>query len=147
MIMPSQDHRSSLQGVAGIIENYDGNFILHLRDAQAPTMSGQWCLIGGAVEADETPEEAMAREIKEETNLKIQVPVFFKNFIFNEKAIYIYHCKVDTRQDKLILGEGADIRFFGKDELLIMLEKMDNKNLYLEALMKFFTKERLEPIE
>ena len=32
-----------------------------------------WCLPGGGVEAGETPEEAVVRELKEETNLDIRV--------------------------------------------------------------------------
>lgn len=124
------------KGVAGIIEDYDGSFLLHLRDTKAPTMPGQWCLIGGSTENDELPEDAIIREIKEETNLKVQNPVFFKNFTFNEKIIYVYHCKIDTRQDNIILGEGADIRFFGKDELLTILKNIKDKNIYIEALIE-----------
>lgn len=75
------------KGVAGIIENYDGNFLLHLRDEKAPTMKNQWCLVGGRLESDENIEQALIREIKEETALEARNLSLIQTFIFNNKDI------------------------------------------------------------
>ena len=42
------------------------------------TDNGMWCVPGGAMELGETAEEALRREIREETSLEIQNPRFFK---------------------------------------------------------------------
>ena len=42
------------------------------------TDNGMWCVPGGAMELGETAEEALRREIREETSLEIKNPRFFK---------------------------------------------------------------------
>lgn len=55
---------------AVIIINRHGQFLLHLRDAHKPICdAGTWSLVGGAPEGDESLDEAIAREIFEETGL------------------------------------------------------------------------------
>ncbi|MDD5218473.1 MAG: GrpB family protein [Candidatus Omnitrophica bacterium] len=125
------------KGVAGILENYDGTYLLHLRDSDAPTMAGEWCLVGGAVENNESPEDAIAREVKEETNLDLQEPVFVKDFIYNGKMISIFHCKINTRNQKMILGEGKQLKFFSLDELSRLLSNLGSCNPYLQVLSDF----------
>lgn len=56
-------------GIGVIIQNKNGEFLLHLRGEHPVKMLNQWCLIGGAVEEKETPEQAAEREIEEETGL------------------------------------------------------------------------------
>ncbi|WP_327312404.1 NUDIX domain-containing protein [Streptomyces sp. NBC_01235] len=55
---------------AALLLNRRGQYLLHLRDAHKPICDpGTWSLPGGAREGDETPEEAVARELLEETGL------------------------------------------------------------------------------
>lgn len=55
---------------AALLVNRRGQYLLHLRDAHKPICDpGTWSLPGGAREGDETPEEAVARELLEETGL------------------------------------------------------------------------------
>ncbi|MGW2051546.1 NUDIX hydrolase [Streptomyces sp. NPDC001858] len=55
---------------AALLVNRRGQYLLHLRDAHKPICDpGTWSLPGGAREGDETPEEAIARELLEETGL------------------------------------------------------------------------------
>jgi 8-oxo-dGTP diphosphatase len=129
-----------MQGVAGIIENYDGTFLLHLRDSKAPTMHDQWCLVGGTVEENEMPEQALKREVKEETDLDVQSLKPYTTFNFNDKTITIYYCEVDTRKGALKLGEGDDLRFIEQKKLMAMLQGLNYKNDYLEILMSYLLK-------
>ena len=74
----------SHKGVYGIIRQ--GNQILVIRKARGP-YTGLYDLPGGSPEADETPEQTVAREIKEETNCdlisctnKREKTIFFSQF-------------------------------------------------------------------
>ena len=125
------------KGVAGIIENYNGNFLLHLRDERALTMKNQWCLVGGMLENDESAEQALIREIKEETALDTRDPSLVQTFIFNNKNIYIYHCYVDTRKQKIQIGEGKSLHFYKPAELSRLIEKLPYNNKYLDSIKSF----------
>jgi len=60
-------------GVGAII--FDGHKVL-LIERGSPPLEGYWSLPGGAQEAGETAEEALHREIREETGLKIKIERF-----------------------------------------------------------------------
>ena len=51
-----------VEGSAMIIENYDGRFLLHLRDEHAPLMKNEWCLVGGTIEEGERPEKIVTTD-------------------------------------------------------------------------------------
>jgi 8-oxo-dGTP diphosphatase len=65
--------------VAGIVvKKSDPKKILLTRRAIEP-FKDKWCLPGGHIEAFETAQEAVAREILEETNIRVN-PTFFRYF-------------------------------------------------------------------
>ncbi|MEI7823886.1 MAG: NUDIX hydrolase [Chlorobiaceae bacterium] len=69
--------------VAAIITPADdhSNCIL-LTKRSVPPFLGQWCLPGGHIDDYETAEEAVVREVREETGLHFASPLFL--FYFNE---------------------------------------------------------------
>ena len=73
-----------------------------------------WSLPGGAVENDETLEQAVIREVKEETNLIIEVKevVAVNEALFEEKG---HHTIFITFKAKVIEGE---IKIIDKEEII-----------------------------
>jgi len=57
-------------GVGAVV--LDGDLVLLIKRSKAP-LKGQWSLPGGGVEVGETLEQAIAREVREETGLAIEV--------------------------------------------------------------------------
>ncbi len=55
-------------GVGAVV--FDADCVLLVRRAKAP-LAGEWSLPGGAVELGETLEEAIVREVTEETGLRV----------------------------------------------------------------------------
>jgi 8-oxo-dGTP diphosphatase len=56
--------------VGGIVHDPDGRLLL-IRRGHAPH-AGSWSLPGGRVESGETPEQAVEREVREETGLEVR---------------------------------------------------------------------------
>ena len=61
-----------LEGVAALIVTADGRYLLQLRD-DVPRihMPGNWALFGGHVEAGESDEKALCRELAEELDFRV----------------------------------------------------------------------------
>lgn len=62
--------------VAAVILNHRGNRILVGQRAENQSHPLKWEFIGGKVENGESPEEALCREVREETGLEIEVGRF-----------------------------------------------------------------------
>ena len=77
-------YKSPAPGVAALVFN-DGGEMLVLRRAKEPA-AGSWDLPGGFVEIGETAEEAVVREVKEETGLDVAV----EKYLFSLPNQYIY---------------------------------------------------------
>jgi 8-oxo-dGTP diphosphatase len=60
--------KSPMVGVGAVV--FDTDCVLLVRRVKAP-LAGEWSLPGGAVELGETLEEAVAREVAEETGLNV----------------------------------------------------------------------------
>jgi ADP-ribose pyrophosphatase YjhB (NUDIX family) len=93
---------------------------------QRRTDNGQWGLIGGLLEMNETYEQAALREIREETGLEVTLDSFLGIFHNHHmvwsngdaahvlSAMFTAHIvSGEPRVDE----ESYELRFFGKDEL------------------------------
>lgn len=72
---------------------YQGEILLLFRQ-DYDTEGNKWCLPGGSVHADETPPQAMQRELREETGIDIatrQLNFFRKFYISLPERDYISH--------------------------------------------------------
>ncbi|MFH2066692.1 MAG: NUDIX hydrolase [Pseudomonadota bacterium] len=82
---------------------------------------GYWCLPGGFMELDETPEEAALRELKEETNIDGKLEILL-GISMNPSAGYgsvlmAGYLVLDYSGEPLAGDDAADIACFHPDEL------------------------------
>ena len=80
---------------------------------------GQWEFPGGKIEAGETPQEALVREIKEELETTIQVADLIDTIEYDYPTFHLsmdcYWCDVVEGELKLLEAESA--RWLSKEEL------------------------------
>ena len=127
-----------MKEVASLIAvNKDGEILLHLRDdIDTIQFPGQWGLPGGEVEKGESPEEAIAREIKEE--MEIDIAGYFK-FRTYEREIWIEHVYfmvLDLDLMETACNEGQRFDYFNKEEIM----EMDLAFYHNETFKDFFEK-------
>ncbi len=99
--------------------------IILLTKRSVPPFLGQWCLPGGHIDDYETAEEAVVREVREETGLIFASPVFLHYFdeVFPEHhfhAVALAFTGKGVGQIKLMPDEVEEIAWFPLDEALTL---------------------------
>jgi len=104
--------------VAGIIKNDEGKILITQRNLKK-AQGGLWEFPGGKIEPNETKENAIVREIKEELDIDIQVENYISEKVFSypEKDINLIalECKKINGDVKLL--EHEDYRWIDNSEL------------------------------
>lgn len=85
----------------------------------------QWCLPGGRILANESPEAAVIRETEEETGLKIQILQSLKQW----QKTYYFHCQLAPENQHICLNlrESQNYRWVKAQELEKMARVMDKR--------------------
>ena len=105
--------------------------LLHRENKQGIDVPNKWSFVGGALDDEETPEESIIRETKEEIEYNIKNITLFN--VYNDPGIqrYIFVGTINKNIPELTLTEGDDMNFFTVEEAL----KMDiskNTKRYIE---------------
>ncbi len=124
------------RGVVGVVHR-DGRWLM-IRRAEGISAAGWWCFPGGAIEADETPANALVRELREEVGLAVR-PV---------REVWVWR-RPDGRlelswwlaepvgsDDVLICDplEVAEARWVTPDEVPSLHPLLDNNRAFLETI-------------
>ena len=107
-------HQKFLVGVVGIGVDAEGRVLLARHTFGSP----RWRLLGGFIGRAERLEEALRREIEEETGLQVEVgPLFEAEAGYRWARIeLVYPYRVTGGMDRLS-GEIAELRWFSPDSL------------------------------
>lgn len=108
-----------VQVVVGIIEQ-DGKVFIQKRPSRG-LMAGLWEFPGGKIENTETPEEALAREMKEELGLRVQcvrkIASIEHNYTSFRVSLHAYACTADPRDGAPALRCASDARWVDPGDL------------------------------
>lgn len=109
--------RKTINVVAAIIRDGDKIFATQRGHGHG---KGGWEFPGGKIEQDETPEEALIREIQEELDTEIEVKGLFETVEYDYPEFHLsmkcYWCNVVSGE--LLLKEHTAARWLLKEELL-----------------------------
>ena len=119
-----------------------GKILVYLqkRSKDAPRLPDYFGFFGGGIEGNETSEEALRREIKEELDFTPIKYDFLGNYEFSD-VMYAYILEVDDDFEKGIkILEGEYGKFFSKENVLNEPKLIETDKLVLEHFYMFLEK-------
>ncbi|MFH1451460.1 MAG: NUDIX domain-containing protein, partial [bacterium] len=78
---------------------------------------GCWDLVGGKAEAGESAKEAIVREVKEETGIKIENPKLFWVTDFDDRVEHTFWQKTNLKISEIALQEGQRLEWFSEGRI------------------------------
>lgn len=99
--------------VLGFITNQEGQYLVAKRNAKKQ-FGGLWEFPGGKIEKDETPQQAIVREIFEEFCLSIEPVILHESYQWgdtNPIEFYPVTCQLVHPNQKISLTEHQDFAF------------------------------------
>ena len=117
-------YKNQASAAVALIYDDEGRLMV-TRRAKDP-VKGTLDLPGGFVDLNETVEEAVIRELKEETNIDIEIVkyafcipnIYFYSGVEVNTLDFFFECKIkDMSNVKLQESEISELLFIGKDEL------------------------------
>ena len=119
--------------VLSVIENSKNEYLMQLTSKEKGNVLA---LAGGYVLFNETDEEAIIRELREEMSLEIKRDMAFVGYKLGKKIILeIYYIREDIDIDKLVLkkDEVEKVFWIKKNEILNLIKNNKLRNTNIEA--------------
>jgi 8-oxo-dGTP diphosphatase len=106
------------RGASIIFVNDENNVLLFLRDDfQHIKYPNMWDIPGGQIEACETPDECIVREIKEELGIHLTDFQLFEQREFPDRIEYTFWKRQNMDIKEVVLTEGQVLRWFTRHEV------------------------------
>ncbi|MHB8898737.1 MAG: NUDIX hydrolase, partial [Thermoguttaceae bacterium] len=100
-----------------LVNNADQILLLLRDDNLEIPYPNMWDLPGGHVEPDETPEQCIVREIREEMGLDIPLPRLFRVTDFPDRIEHTFWFRMNLNLDEIRLTEGQRLRWFSESDV------------------------------
>ncbi|MFC7687867.1 NUDIX domain-containing protein [Ureibacillus sp. GCM10028918] len=140
-------------GVAGVVINSEGKWLVVKKKYSG--LKGVWSLPAGFVQMGETADEAVVREVQEETGLQCEVSglIGFRTGVIREEIsdnMAIFYCQLKDEEQNIQIQETelSDARWLTVEEIVgsgessVMLDEMACHELVHHQLYK---KEGINP--
>jgi|GEM_PF-678981 8-oxo-dGTP diphosphatase len=128
-----------IEGVVAVIER-DG-CLLAIRRAAGVLAGGCWCLPGGAIEAGESPAEAVAREVREEVGLEVQPVKEVWQWLRPDGQLRLYWWLVRLPEDAPpptpAVSEVAEVRWVRREEFHQLEPILESNLQFMEFYCRF----------
>ena len=134
--------------VLAYIDINDKYLLLYRNKEKGDINQGKWLGVGGHLEEGETPDQALIREIKEETNLDVVKYQYRALLYFNcddySEIMYLY--TVSEVKGEIGECDEGDLKFFDKKEIFdlpmweadkLFLKKLLNNDPYFEMELNY----------
>ena len=108
-----------MKNVTAAIIEHDGRYLL-ARRAPEQNLAGYWEFPGGKIEANETPEDCLIRELREELHLETRVLEHFCNSVYHYErgAINLMAYRTEILDGEIQLTVHDEVGWFLPPELL-----------------------------
>lgn len=100
-----------------ILRNDEGKILFQLRDENGRNPN-KWGIFGGGIKKNETPTNALIREIEEELKMKISKEDIVKEYKIPLINYHIFEVKLKNIPKKSQLSEGKDMKFMTRNEFM-----------------------------
>lgn len=120
------------------IEHENKYLMLYRNKKKNDPNSGKWIGVGGKIEPGETPEQAMLREVFEETGInlekwKFRGRVFFVSDLWEDEVMHLY--TANTESDFFQPCDEGELSWIDKDKIL-QLSLWEGDRFFLELLQR-----------
>lgn len=145
--------------VGALIRDQRHRVFAHRRTQDRRVFPGLWDIVGGHLEAGETPEEALARELEEETGWKLRrIEAMVGDWewewggVVRRELDYLVEVDGDLDEPRLEQGKHDAFRWVGPDNLELMMKGRTDGDRRLRDIVaravrtRLTDRLRLEPI-
>lgn len=135
------------EAVMALVENDSGQ-ILFVQVNRYPTLSNEWELPAGSIEAGETPVEAARREVLEEggyhtSGHKVLYTYYPMNGIANQ-VFHIVYCRACQRAGEIDTNEISGVRWVSRTEIDLMIDEGNLDDGYSLTALLLWTRGKQE---
>lgn len=125
-------------GVVAVIER-DGRWLM-IRRGEGVIAPGYWCFPGGGIEAGETAEQALIREIREEVGLDVRPERVIFRWQRPDGKLMLQWWRAslsdEQQEPQLSPHEVAEIRWVTLTELKTLQPALESNRIFLEHFEK-----------
>lgn len=147
----NKNNKLHIVSVVAVIRNQDGKYLVLKRSEHEIAFPGMYTFPGGKVEDNDTVEETLVKEAREEANLQLKpgkILLKDKSFVRPDEQtvkVFSYLCEVEdvsglkisddfTDYKWITLGDLKNIPHVGIDDELIQADKLHNNGFSMELL-------------